>query len=81
MAFERSVNPEGSETCGMYYGFNLSFERSVNPEGSETLTLLCNNVTPFERSVNPEGSETNNKNISIDTENAHDVGFFICWGL
>ncbi len=58
MRFERSVNPEGSETFTESFFFIAQFERSVNPEGSETIQSLRLSITAFERSVNPEGSET-----------------------
>ncbi len=56
--FERSVNPEGSETTYPLSYTLIMFERSVNPEGSETASGNITNATEFERSVNPEGSET-----------------------
>ncbi len=56
--FERSVNPEGSETTKTDSSKWKGFERSVNPEGSETPHLANKLSSMFERSVNPEGSET-----------------------
>ena len=61
--FERSVNPEGSETNIIITAWSDMFERSVNPEGSETNIIITAWSDMFERSVNPEGSETNRAGI------------------
>ena len=42
--FERSVNPEGSETPATITRNENMFERSVNPEGSETRKINVDGV-------------------------------------